>query len=518
MNRLFLLASLCLAPRSALQAQLPLLTAPAGTLRIELGGGFFPNDALRVDGNRVSLDSRVSGPLTATSTPLLGQLAGDLALLLGRPAGTLSLGSLTGFAEQQRGVATLGLGVGITRRLTLSAVVPIVSTRTQLLLRPDMSGATVGLNPADPSLGNATGIGQTGAFFTAFDAALIALSTRIAEGNYTDPAQRQLAEQTLARGTTLRDGLQTILVDPVRSAAVLPTATSADGSALLELITALDGTLGSLGSTPIGTAPALPTAVLTESDFTALLRAPTGFGITEPEDIPPVGIGDVELALTAEVLRRGAPGDARWLGVWARGGARLSTGNAPRPEFLLDQGSGDGQPDVELGGTVEFGRHRFGLRADAVMTMQLSGTAPERPGSRDQLLRPARATALLARNPGDVLAVTAQPFFRLAPHLAITGLVQYQRRGGDRLEWADPALAIPGLDLGTLTTGTAANATRVGLGLSYVHDGLSREGILRMPVEAGLSIERTVASSAGVVATPLTTRIVFRVYKSVSGR
>ncbi len=518
MIRTLLPALLLATPLASLVGQLPLLTAPAGTLRIELGGGFFPTDAVRVDGARMLLDSRLSGPLTATTTPLLGRVAADLATVLGRPANALSLGALTAVAEQQRGVATLGLGVGITRRLTFSAVVPIVSTRTQLLLRPDVAGATVGLNPADPSLGTANGIAQTGSFFTAFDAALTTLTTRIAEGSYADPAQRQLAEQTLARGTALRDGLQAILVDPIHAAAVLPTAASSDGVALLGLLTTLDGTLGSLGSTPIGTTPALPTAVLTESDFTALLRAPTGFGITAPEDIPPVGIGDVELALTAELLRRGAPGDARWLGVWARGGARLSTGTAPRAEFLLDQGSGDGQPDVEFGGTIELGRHRFGLRADAVMTVQLSGTASERPGNRDQLLRPARGTALFARNPGDLLAVTAQPFFRLAPHLAITGLVQHQRRGADRLTWADPTLTIDGLDLGALTAGTAANATRVGVGLSYVHDGLSREGILRMPVEAGLSIERTVGSSAGVVATPLTTRIVFRVYKALSGR
>lgn len=519
MTRRLLPALLLLAPLTTVRAQLPLLTAPSGTLRIELGGGFFPSDRLRVDGTSVSLGSRLTGPLDASTSSLLSQVATDLGAVLGRPASSLTLGGLTAVAEQQRGVATLGLGLGLTRRLTLSAVVPIVSVRTQLQLRPDVTDANVGLNPADPSLGTASGIAQTTGFFAAFDGAITALSGRIAGGGYTNPTQLALAQATLGRATALRAGLYRLLADPTRSAAVLPTAASGDGVALLDAISALDATLaGTLGSDAIGTAPALPTAVLTTTDLDALLASPSGFGIESPEDIPPVGLGDVELAVTAELLRRGAPGDAHWLSAWARGGARLSTGRAPRAAYLLDQGSGDGQPDIELGGTIEAGRNRIGVRADALFTMQLSGTVLERPGSRDQLLRTARSESLFSRNPGDLITITIQPFFRVVSHLAITGLVQHQRRGADDLAWADPAQAIEGLDLGTLVSGSGANATRIGLGLSYVHDGLSREGILRMPVEAGFSIERTVSSSRGVVTTPLTTRMVFRVYKRVSGR
>ncbi len=515
-----LLPALLLAPCAAAHAQLPLLTAPAGVLRIELGGGFFPTDQLRIDGARRALGSRLTiSTVDAAATPMVGNAEASLARVLGRTATPLTLGSISAIAEQQRGVASLGLAFGITRRLTFSAVVPIVSVRTQLQLRPDAAGASVGLNPADASLGSSAGIAQTTAFFTAFDAALTALSGRIASGAFTTPTQLALAQQTLGQGTTLRDGLFQLLADPVGGSPILPTATSTDGTAVIAAITALDATLGgALAGRTISAAPALPSAVLTTSDLEALVAAPTGFGVTRPEDIPPVGLGDVELGLTAEVLRRGAPGDATWLGVWARAGARLSTGTAPRPDYLLDQGTGDGQPDVEFGGIVELGRGRFGLRGSAVMTVQLAGTSAEQPATRDQLLRPARSTALFSRNPGDLVTVTAQPFYRIVPHFALTALIQYQRRGTDGLAWADPTQAIAGLDLATLVRGTAANAMRVGLGISFVHDGRNREGVLKMPVEAGFSIERTVASSAGVVATPLTSRMVLRIYKPIIGR
>lgn len=515
-----LLPALLLAPVTAASAQLPLLTAPAGVLRIELGGGFFPTDQLRVDGARQPLGSRLGyATLDAAATPMVGHAEAALARVLGRAAAPLTLGSVSAIAEQQRGVATLGLAVGITHRLTFSATVPIVSTRTQLQLRTSATGASAGLNPADAALGTSAGIAQTEAFFAAFDEALTALSGRITSGAITNPTQLALAQQTLGEGTTLRDGLFTLLADPVRGSAVLPTGSSADGTALLAAISALDATLGGpLGGRTISATPALPATVLTATDLDALIAAPTGFGITEPEEIPPVGLGDVELGLTAELLRRGNPGDAGWLGLWARAGARLSTGTAPRPGYLLDQGSGDGQPDVEVGGIVEVGRGRFGVRGSALLTMQLAGTADERPGTRDQLLRPARVTALLSRNPGDLFTLTAQPFYRIVPHLALTALVQYQRRGADALAWADPGQAIAGLDLASLVQGTGANAMRVGLGLSFVHDGVNREGIRKMPVEAGFSIERTVGSSAGVVPMPLTSRMVIRIYKPVSGR
>jgi|CXWL01.1.fsa_nt_gi hypothetical protein len=515
-----LLPALLLAPICTAEAQLPLLTAPAGVLRIELGGGFFPTDQLRLDGARKDLGTRLTySSLDAAATPMVGNVEAALARVLGRPAAPLSLGSVSAIAEQQRGVASLGLAFGITRRLTFAATVPIVSRRTQLQLRPEATGASVGLNPADAALGTPAGMAQTESFFTAFDAAMTALSGRIASGAFTNPTQLALAQQTLGQGTALRDGLYQLLADPVRGSAVLPTGASTDGSAVLAAISALDATLGgALAGTTISAVPALPAAVLTSSDLDALIAAPTGFGITDPETIPPVGLGDVELGLTAEVLRRGAPGDERWLGVWARAGARLSTGTVPRPGYLLDQGSGDGQPDVEFGGIVELGRGRFGLRGSALMTLQLAGTSDEQPATRDQLFRPARITALFSRNPGDLLTVTAQPFYRIVPHFALTALVQYQRRGSDQLSWADPTQAIAGLDLATLVSGTSANATRVGLGVSFVHDGVNRQGVRKMPVEAGFSIERTVASSAGVVTTPLTSRMVIRVYKRLTGR
>lgn len=499
-----------------LAAQLPTPTAPVGVLRLEFGGAFHPTDAAFVDGSRRLLGARFGDALGATATPLVGDLETRLAPLLGRPATPASLGGLRAVAEQQRGVATIALGYGLTRRLTLTASLPLVSTRTQIALTPTGDGATLGANPADPLLGDAGGAAQTTAFFTQFGAALTTLADRIADGAYAgDPATLALAQQTLAGGEALRGGLQALLADPATASAVLPTTASPDGAALLDRIGALQGTLGgALGVGGFTALPALPADPLGAAGVATLLTHPRGFGYLPTQELPRTALGDLELGATMELIRRGAPGDAQWFALWGQAVARLGTGTAADPRYLLDQGSGDGQTDVDLAMSVELGRGRFGLRAEGAYTLQLAGTLEARIGAREQLLLPASRTATIHRNPGDVVRLTVRPFYRIVPHLAVTGLAQVERRGRDAVRYADGG-ELPGVPASLLADGSAADAVRVGLGLSYAHDGVHRDGAVRMPVEAGFSLERTIASGRGVMPTPLTTRIMLRVYKPI---
>ncbi|MES2306018.1 MAG: hypothetical protein V4558_10940 [Gemmatimonadota bacterium] len=510
-----ILLALCV---SRVPAQLPLLTAPRGTLRIEFGGGFFPATSAFADGRKRDLGEPLTlASLDAGATPLLGDLESRLAEILGRPATATGLGSITTVAERQRGVATIGLALGLTRRITISSTVPIVSVRTQRSISYDPAGANVGLNPSDPILGDAAGRARTAAFFAELDVAIATLTTKYSRGDYaTDPTAQALAQQTLGEAPALRASLYTLLMDSVMASAVLPTDVSADGAALLTRVTSLRNKFsGGLGIPGFTGAPALPTSIVTSAGFDALLAAPTGFGLLAPEDRPLVGLGDIEGAITAELIQHGRPGDARWLGFWVQGVGRFPTGQLSRPQFLFDQGTGDRQIDAELAGIIELGRHRLGLRAEGRYVLQLASDLYARVGGRDQLLLPAYRRAGVHRNPGDIVAVTVQPFFRLAPRLAFTGLVSYQRRGADATTYITGQDPVGGAAASILDAGTGADATIVGVGFSYVHDGHHRDGILRMPVEAGLSIERTIRSGSGLVVASLTSRLVFRVYKAL---
>jgi hypothetical protein len=110
-----------------------------------------------------------------------------------------------------------------------------------------------------------------------------------------------------------------------------------------------------------------------------------------------------------------------------------------------------------------------------------------------------------------VITVSARPFVRIADRLALVGSASWFRRGEDRWTLDDGSASES--ELAAMATGTSADAIRLGLGLSYAHDGAHVDAVRRMPVEAGLHLERTVSSGSGLVAQQLVTRMWFRVYK-----
>lgn len=498
-----------------LGAQLPMMTAPSGTLRIELGGGFFPTDQRFVDGTRLGLGEAIAGTrLDASTITLVPDMSAALAPLLGRPASSGSLGGLTALAERQRGVGTIGLAWGITRRLTFAATLPIVSVRTQVQLRGDTAGATLGLNPGDPSLGTSEGVGQNAAYFEQFNAALTVLAQQVADGAYAgSPALQALAQQTLAEGGAYAADLAAVLA----STPILPVLGSTDAEFLRGLAESYRSRFEeAFGITTVTTTPALPAAPLSADDFDALLTAPTGLGLRPFGEDPIVGLGDVRLELTGLLTSRGAPGEASWLGVWGHAGGTLATGTPPRPDALLDQGSGEGHGTVFAGVTAELGRGRLGVRAHARYTRPLAAEVAARVGPSRVLLRGANRQGVLTRQAGSALAISAQPFVRLAPRLAITGSLLWWQRGDDAWSWGAAQAPIAGLDPAVMNDGTGADAFLVGIGLSYSHDGNHRDATGRMPVEAAFGLERTVRSGSGAVDAPMTARVTFRLYKALN--
>ncbi|MBA2292273.1 MAG: hypothetical protein H0W15_07445 [Gemmatimonadales bacterium] len=500
-------------------AQLPSINAPAGALRIELGGAFFPTSEVWWDGMRQPLGTLIApgNALDGGADPLVAEVDARLSAILGASAPANSLGRVSPIAEWQRGVGTIGLAYGVSRRITVFGSVPIVSVRTQVDLGIDSAGSTLGFNPSDPILGTTAGANQTATFFAEFDQALSELSTRVGRGDYAaDPANEARAQALLATAPGVRAMLFELLADPQRSSPILPTAGSTSGMALLGRVAAVRGAFNDDFGIGFTASPALPTSPVTAEGFDALLDAGTAFGFTPRNGAPRVALGDVETGVLVEAFRR--EGERSMTAAWLRGAVRFPTGDAPDAGALLDQGTGDGQTDIEVGATVEVMRGRIGLRVEGNYVRQLAGELEARVGSPLQALLPARFRAAVSRDPGDIVALTARPFFRMAASLAIAGLVQYERRGSDMFEYVDGQDPIVGADVEALATGTRAAATRVGIGLSYSHDGRGRDGVLRMPVEASFSVERTVASSLGVVSAPTTSRVQFRIYKAIRRR
>ena len=334
------------------RAQLPLITVPQGALRIDLAGNFYPNDRF--------WDNGATRPLSATldgaSTPLVAGLQAGLAQILGQPVSGLSLGAI---AAREHGVGNIGLAFGLTRRITIFGTLPLVFVRSRVSdcgRRRRLDGW--GSIPAETSVSSISSTPHCRRWPRRCRAVTMS----------GDATKLALAQQTLASGSALRSGLFTLLADPTRASPVLPTSGDPYGVALLSQVASLQNTLSTRLDVPepFTLQPALPATALTTDEFAALLGSPTGFGLTTSNKLPALVLGDVEAGVAVELVEHGTVGGASWSGAWLRFTGRFPTATAANPSLLLDQGSGDKHPALQVDGILRAGPppHRTSRRGD----------------------------------------------------------------------------------------------------------------------------------------------------------
>ena len=488
---------------SHLAAQLAPVGVPAGAVRVELDGSIETFDRLFVNGQRESYAAELSSPaLGSAQIPLLSDAEQRIDRITGTSGYRLNLGALTFDALADVGTGFLGLGLGLTSRITIFGRIPLVRTRVQTATDLNSAGANAGLNPGQA--GQAT-------FFQDFDAALATLSAKLAAGDYNaDPATMALAQATLADATALRADLFGLLSDPATASPVVPTAGSAAGAAVLGRVTTLQNTLAtSLAVTDFTQAPALPSAPLGEDGLRQVLTGPLALRIDEA---PVTFRGDAE-AGAAITLIDGWDRGRRRGGVRAAvsGLVRFPTGLRDRSERPFDIGTGGGQTDVQVDLTTDFGAGAFGARLSGSYVRQLASNIQVRVAPPGVLAGPERL-AFVRRDPGDIIALNSQPFFRLARPFALQVGLQHWSRKVDQVSYRSSADALAGVDPAALAEGTAANATLISVGMTYANPGRFQSGGTGLPVDAGWSYERVIRSGSGRVPDVHRVRGQFRVY------
>jgi hypothetical protein len=498
-----------LAP-SAAWAQLPPVGVPPGVVRFEVDGDFGIWDDRFLDGEREPLGTVLGG--SALGSALLPGLAADessVRRITGLADYQTSLGRLTADVLAERNTAMFGLSLGLTRAITIFGRMPLVRARVQPALGLDTEGANTGFAPT---------LDQQATFFGQFDNALTTLAANIAAGAYDgDPAQRALADATLAAGGTLNDDLFTLLTDPEGTSPFVPTATSEAGAAITGRVAALQATLsGSLGIPGFTTAPVLPTDPATEAGVLGFVSDSFGpIGLRAGESIVSFR-GDAEagasVTLTDKWDRDGRRGGLR---AAVEALVRFPTGSVARTDRLLALGTGDGQTDVEVRGTVDVGSGNWGARLEGGYNRQLAADIARRVAPPGQPFPGVDLLTNVRRDPGDVVTLAVRPFYRLARTFALIGALEYQKRGEDEVTYATDADVIPGVDAAVLAEGTDASAALLSVGFTYANPGGLRPGGRGLPVDAGLNYERVLRASGGVVPDVHRVRATFRVYIGV---
>ena len=489
---------------SRVWAQLPAVGVPGGTIRVELEGSLETFDRRFRNSQRESYAAELSSPaLGSDRIPLLADADARIGRIIGNTSYRLNLGGLTTDALADVGKGFLGLGLGLTNRISIFGRIPLVRTRVQTHLSPNSTNADAGLNPGEDS--------QL-PFFSDFDVALATLSSKLAAGDYNgDPAQLALAQATLAEGTALRSDLFGLLTDPATASPVVPTITSGTGAAVLTRIATLQNTLASSLSVPgFSVAPVLPVDSVGDDGLRQVLAGPLALRVGESKV---TFRGDAEAGAALTLVDRWDRGTSRGgLRVAVSGLVRLPTGLRDQPDRPLDIGTGDEQTDIQIDVVTDLGGGAFGARLAGTYVRQLPSTILARVAPPSQSFVGPDRLALVRRDPGDIVAIDVRPFYRLARTLALQAGLQHWTRKMDQVSYASAADALPGVDAGVLAEETAANATLLSAGITYSNPGRFRAGGSGLPVDATWSYERVLRSSKGRVPNTHRVQARFRMY------
>ena len=498
---------ICLAPASVASAQLPPVGVPRGVVRVELDGSLESFDKQFRDGHLESYAADLASPaLGSDRMPLLAHADTSIGRIIGNPGYRINLGASGADAHADVGTGFLGLSLGLTNGITIFGRIPLVRTRVQSVTSLDPTTAAAGLSP---------GTAAQQPFITELDAALTTLSSKIAAGDYdANPAQKALAQATLTDATALRADLFTLLADPATASPALPTATSGTGAAITARITGLQTTLASnLNVTGFTLVPTLPATAMTKDELAQVVANRLALRSSEK----PVSFrGDAEVGAALTLIDR-------WDRLGRRGGlrtaisglVRLPTGHREQSDRLLDIGTGDGQTDIQVDAVVDVGAGPLGARFTGSYLRQLPSNISTRVTSPGQPLVGPERLALVRRDPGDIIALGVQPFYRLARTIALQAGVEQWSRSTDRVSYADPATALAGVDAALLAVDSKVNATLLSLGITYANPGGLRPGGKGLPVDASWAYERVLRSGGGRTPDTHAMRGSLRVYFGV---
>lgn len=471
--------------------------------RVETWEAAFGPQGRQPIGGFLSSDS-----LGSSAVPTLTPMEGAIPAASGLSTFAASLGKTLLAIRSERRVTPITAEVGLTDRLSLSVMVPIVRVDVRETLRAD-STANLGFNPL--YFGSAAAFT---AFFSHFDAALAQLDGEISGGTCLPRCAEALALS--AQGHAVRNALNTAVYGSGSTQSpFLPLAQSKAGLGIDTTVINIQRQLvDSFGVTAFGDTLTLPVVAASSDDIQQVLTDPT-FGYEyAPIDRTPkferFWAGDAEVAAKYRLFDRGSYQGALKFVV------RLPTGHQASPNDPFAISTGDHQTDLELGYIQDLTLwNRLWLNLNARAGIQLMGVRSARVAPQGAFWVPAAAEAALDWKPGNYFAVDFAPMYRFTREFSAGVTFAYYRQGLDHYTFPSPADSVAlATNLGApvsasvLDPGTDRRSWQVGFAVTFSG-----------PVwETGISIQQTVTGwGVGTSAVPAATifQIRFRTFHSL---
>lgn len=403
--------------------------------------------------------------------------------------------------------------LGVSDRLTLTATLPLVTTRVNSSARYDSASANVGWNQLLPEAGNADAAGQVTALLNDLATSIVAVNAQIAGGAFGCPgsAACQQAQAVVVRAQAAQDAIERLTGLGITTTAgttppppFAPLATSAAGQAITSTLAKLDTDLKALGAPGLAETLPLPTTPPDSAGIQSILTTSAyGYGYQPLGYTKLSGLGDAELGARYGLVQR------PHMRVLLGGTVRLPTGVHAATDALLPLATGNRQWGFEgnVEAALEPGRH-LGLWLDARYAMQLPNQLRLRVTPVTQPITLASQVSTVNRHLGSVLTLSAYPSLRLTDEFQVFTTVSYYHKGADRYTTGSGS-AIPGLD-----AFSAQHALSFGAGAWYRSYGRKRT---QLPVEAGVTWQTAFVGGGGFAPKSSMLHISLRFYYHLWG-
>jgi hypothetical protein len=359
-------------------------------------------------GGRFTSDS-----LSWTDYPPLGFSQQSIAALAQTPGYRLSLGRSRLQATARDDIMPFAFDFGVTRRIAVSVVVPVVRRRIASVFQLDSTGSNVGpnLNRTSTAATQQNALVQT-EFTNA--AALLQSALTSCQASPSGPGCAAIladAPALLTDSQLFADVVESLYGSAASSGQpFVPRASSAEQAAIAARIATYNTRYRALlGTDVIQAVPfGAPGPAGTAEFQSAVINDFLGDSLNSQER---VGIGDVEVGVKVRLIDRAATERRSYgLQLALAGGARLPTGSTKRRSSVVDLSLGDGEVVFNGSAVLDAAAGRFGLTTAATASFTPAGAdapvfdlfGPERPST-------------------DWLEVLVRPRWHLSQALALHG-------------------------------------------------------------------------------------------------
>jgi hypothetical protein len=473
--------------------------------------------------------------LGVAQLPFLAPAQTALRAATGLSAYAVNLGTLNLQLNANVRAMPIGFALGVTPRLSVSVLVPLVRSRVEAFFQRDTTLAArgnVGWNP-----GVATP-GSYDAFRQQVDSALLALRAQAASGPAALRAQAQAALAllgpvlcnlfALAGGSAIAPTSACYAAVPVAAAPLLPVETTAAGDSIAtrlgrartsyEELAALYAGAGV--ALPAFTAPyALPQAPLTRDDFQRfLMDSAAGAGGDSLAMVLHTRLGDVQAAATYLLVER-----PRWRSL-VTATVRLPTGMVDSDRNFIDVGTGDHTLGVELStrNDVALGRS-FRIVAGGRIGFHAGDQLYRRISPVQVPFAPFAHLAQVRRSLSSWIALDVTPTWLVDDAFSLGVRYAYFNQGPTHFRYVDAGdSARVGLPASVLDAETAERWMRAGANMTFSTLRRFAAGQATLPYTVTIGYQNTFWGRGG--RTPqtslmyLTFATYFRLFGSGAGR